>query len=243
MANAEERRASILSKLREQNAVRVSRLAMGLGVSSATIRADLRALNLEGKLMRQHGGARVLHSAAEARRLSIPKLAATLVAPGEKIILGAGGATLQMARLLRDGGPLTVFSNCLSIANELLRMPHIETIVAGGTVRADSQLMLGPHAESALGHYQFDKLFLCAEGLTPDFGLSSDNEAVARINARMMQRARQVIVLADSAQVGRCCLYQIADLGGVTAIVSDAGLSADMRTRLEAHGLQTYIAT
>ena len=52
-----ERRARIVEMLKERRAVRVSSLSEDLGVSEMTIRRDLERLEVEGVLLRTHGGA------------------------------------------------------------------------------------------------------------------------------------------------------------------------------------------
>ena len=54
---AEERRAAIMDMLDRTASVQVADLAQTFGVSAVTIRADLDALEKNGKLRRTHGGA------------------------------------------------------------------------------------------------------------------------------------------------------------------------------------------
>ena len=53
---AEERRAAILSMLNRSSSVQVAEVADAFGVSRVTARADLDALERDGKLRRTHGG-------------------------------------------------------------------------------------------------------------------------------------------------------------------------------------------
>ena len=53
----QERRRAILRKLEECGSVKVNDLSRELGCSEVTIRADIRAMEQEGKLTRTHGGA------------------------------------------------------------------------------------------------------------------------------------------------------------------------------------------
>ena len=59
-----QRRRHILSHIREHGAVRVSELADELGVASETIRRDLKVLDVDGSLVRTHGGALLPSDAA-----------------------------------------------------------------------------------------------------------------------------------------------------------------------------------
>jgi len=255
MLNSEQRRAQILQALQSQDSVRVTRLAQRLGVSSVTIRTDLRALTEAGLLTRQHGGARLSHVAPpeaplaekrqlhRERKLRIAACAAALVAPGDKLILDAGSTTLNLARLLHASGPFTVFTNSLPIASELANAEAVELIVSGGALRKASQSLQGAQAEASLQGYVFDKLFLGVDGFDCEFGLSTHDAAEARLNAHMIEHARRVIVLADSSKFGQLCLHRICHTDRVHAVVSDAALPPLVRAALEQQGIEVIIAT
>ena len=148
MLNSEVRRAPILQTLEAQEKVRVNRLAQRFGVSTVTIRGDLRALAQAGLVQRQHGGAITTRRAPpelpleekrgqhRERKHSIAACAMKLVQPGDKLILDAGSTTLQLAhRLARSDFPLSVFTNSLPIANELGSVQGIDLLLSGGTLR------------------------------------------------------------------------------------------------------------
>jgi len=232
----------------------VQRLAQRLGVTPVTIRLDLRALADAGLVLRQHGGARLAHSAPPEAPLAEKRLqhrdrkqriaarAAALVAPGDKLILDAGSSTLQLARLLPSRGTLTVFTNSLPIASELAHSSDIDLIVSGGVLRHASQSLQGKQAEASLDGYVFDKLFLGADGIDTAFGLSTHDAADASLNARMAACARQVIVLADASKFGRICLNRICTLKQVDTIVTDASLAPALRGQLAAQGITVIVA-
>lgn len=255
MLNSDQRRAQILQALQSQDSVRVTRLAQRFGVSPVTIRTDLRALTEAGLLTRQHGGARLSRMAPpeaslaekrqlhRERKLRIAACAAALVAPGDKLILDAGSTTLHLARLLHKAGTLTVYTNSLPIASELANAEAVELIVSGGALRKASQSLQGAQAEASLQGYVFDKLFLGVDGFDSEFGLSTHDAAEARLNARMIEHARRVIVLADSSKFGQLCLHRICLPERVHAVVSDAALPPALRTALEQQGIEVIIAT
>lgn len=255
MLNSDGRREQILQTLEAQDKVRVNRLAQRFGVSTVTIRGDLRALAQAGLVQRQHGGASTARRAPpelpleekrgqhRERKHSIAACAMKLVQPGDKLILDAGSTTLQLARRLAHSAiSLSVFTNSLPIANELGSVEGIDLLLSGGTLRKASQSLQGPQAEAGLDGYVFDKLLLGADGCDPEFGLSTHDEAEARLNARMASQARQVILLADSSKFGRICLHRICNLNRIDIVVSDASLPPAMRAALAQQGVQVLIA-
>ena len=84
------------------------------------------------------------HSAEKQR---IGAAAAALVAPGMVVGLNGGTTTTEVARALAvrpdlntsaDGAQLTVVTNALNIANELLVRSRMKIVVTGGVVRPQS---------------------------------------------------------------------------------------------------------
>ena len=254
MLSTGARREQILQTVQDQHRVRVSRLAQLFGVSTVTIRTDLRAMTAAGLLARQHGGARLAtHALPEAplaekrirhreRKLRIAVRAAALVTPGDKLILDAGSTTLMLAQRLQTCSPLTVFTNSLPIANELGQVAGLRLIVSGGTLRQTAQSLQGPQAEASLQSFFFDKLFLGADGCEPAFGLSTHDVEDARLNTCMVEHARQVIVLADGSKFGQLCLHRICALDRVHIVVSDASMPPSIRAALVACGIEVIIA-
>jgi DeoR/GlpR family transcriptional regulator of sugar metabolism len=261
MLDTDDRREQILQALDAQDKVRVNPLAQRFGVSAATIRGDLRVLAQAGLVQRQHGGASTSRRAPPElpldakcdqhrdRKHSIAARAMQLVQPGDKLILDAGSTTLQLARKLARAAtqpdapvPLHVFTNSLPIANELGAVHGIDLLLSGGKLRKASQSLQGPQAEAGLDGYVFDKLFLGVDGCDPEFGISTHDEAEARLNTRMAAQARQVIVVADGSKFGRICLHRICDLSRVHIVVSDTSMPLEMRAALSQQGIQVLIA-
>lgn len=255
------RREQILQTLGAQDDVRVTRLAQRFGVSTGTIRTDLEALETAGLIQRHHGGAspgdglrRALpakpeHAPHSTREDHIAASAATLVRPGDKLILAAGAATLRLARRLvrplerpAAASRLAVFTNSLPIAHELADAEDTELILSGGVLCKASQAFHGPRAEASMEGYVFDKLFLDADGFDPESGLSAHDDAQARLNARMVAHAREVIVLADSARIGRVCLHHVCAPERITTVVTDGGIAPAMLATLERRQIRVLVA-
>ena len=68
---ASERRKFILLKLEELGSIRVNDIAQELGVSSETIRKDLTALEHEGQLRKEFGGAVTISSTGGMRSIEL----------------------------------------------------------------------------------------------------------------------------------------------------------------------------
>src|SRR3954447_19136049 len=99
---ARQRQTLILSRIREDGAVRVADLARDLGVSDMTVRRDLEILHNRGLLEKVHGGATTLPGSAlfepgftaksamqQDEKEAIADAAVRLVTPGSAIAISA----------------------------------------------------------------------------------------------------------------------------------------------------------
>src|SRR5262245_38689900 len=127
-----ERFSRIEDSLQSQSRVTVEQLARALKVSPVTVRTDLSELERRGRLVRVHGGAMAankaaheLHFESRARlqhsaKHAIGKYAASLVRDGDSIFLDASTTALELARQVQDRRELTVITNSLRSAQELV---------------------------------------------------------------------------------------------------------------------------
>ncbi|MFR9308507.1 MAG: DeoR/GlpR family DNA-binding transcription regulator, partial [Lachnospiraceae bacterium] len=130
----------------ENRIVKANELAEKFQVSMETIRRDLEQLEKEQIVRRVHGGA-VLNVASGIepdysyreiknyeQKIMIGKKAAELVKDGDTIIIDIGTTTLQMAKFLR-GKSITVFTNSIKFAQELMDEEKVQLYLLGGKVR------------------------------------------------------------------------------------------------------------
>ena len=86
---------------------------------------------------------------AAAEKLRIAQRAVELLAPDDTVYLDSGSTVLAVARLLHGWDRLTVVTNSLPVATELMgRGPRL--IVIGGELRATSQALVGPLTRAVL---------------------------------------------------------------------------------------------
>jgi DeoR/GlpR family transcriptional regulator of sugar metabolism len=244
---ASQRQAIILEQVRLQGAVRVSDLTDMLGVSDMTIRRDLDALARRGGIEKVHGGATLvgMSSAAEPgfemksqreqpEKDGIAGRAATLVAPGSAIGVGAGTTTWALTRLLVDVPNLTVVTNSIPVADMLHRAKRSDqTVVLTGGIRTRSDALVGPVAVSVIRSLHLDLLFLGTHGMDERGGLTSPNLMEAETNRAFIEAARRLCVVADHTKWGVVGLSSFARLDEVDVLVTDSGIDDAARSVLE----------
>jgi DeoR family fructose operon transcriptional repressor len=253
MMFVEERKQQILTALHRTPAVRVVELSRALRVSTASIRRDLSDLERAGLLKRTHGGAVTLRlgtlepSLAEkedryqAEKAAIGALAAGFVAEGDTIFLDAGSTTRLIARELRHRRGLTVVTNALNIAWDLASS-EVELVLIGGHVRRGILSIVGPLSDLAIASLHVDKLFLAANGVHIEKGLTTPSVNEAQTKRGMVARAAQVILVADHTKFGRVAFSRICGLEQVHDVVSDARLPASTASAIRELGPRVHIA-
>ena len=248
-----ERHVRTMQLLKEHGHTSVSRLSKEFGVSEVTIRKDLDALEERKLLVRTHGGAVLIdhymydlpfdeksqQHVGEKKRIG--RAAAERVEGGDTLILSAGSTTTQVARHLRDHKNLTVTTNSLHVAAELLNNFDMDMLLLGGIVHPATASVVGPFAEKMLQEYSFQKLFLGGDGFDVDFGLTTTNALEAHLNRMMIQSAQETIAVMDASKFGRRGLSLICGLNDVDTVITDNRISDETVQRLEEEAITVVI--
>lgn len=243
-----ERQHRIADWVRKKGKAEVAELSALFNVSAMTIRRDLTRLSEQGLIDRTHGGAVLQRSTAFEPRYTeksraqadlkdrIGVAAASLVEDGETVILDAGSTTMSVARNLKGKRNLTVVTNDLHIAIELLPVPTMHVVVTGGTARRDFYNLIGLHAEALLRQTNANKLFLGADAVDIQRGISNATWEEVAVKRLMMESAQQVVLVADHTKFGGVALARVAGLDQVDGIITDEGLAPEVAVQITAEG-------
>ncbi len=244
---ARERHREILNRVAEVGGVRVASLAEELNVTPETIRRDLERLGSEGKLIRIHGGAMPIGNDRRelpldvrgtvnlGQKRAIARHAIRYVAHGDVIALDASSTAREMAKLLPDI-PLTVVTNSIAVATALAERPEVRVVSTGGLLDGPSLSYVGPIAEEALARFHIKKAFISCQGVDLQRGLSVTADEHAGIKRRMLDLAEAAYLLADSSKFGRKAVEFFAQANEIDAIITDAGLPAELLREFAAAG-------
>jgi DeoR family transcriptional regulator of aga operon len=248
-----DRMAAILEHIAEAGSLDVARISTDLSVSAATVRRDLKALHEQGLLVRTHGGAvatgvgfelplRHREARRQPQKRSIGRLAASLVPDGSVVGMTGGTTATEVARALKNDAGITVVTNALNIAAELVLRPSMRVVVVGGAARHASYELVGPAAESMIERYHLDVSFIGVDGLTVLEGCSTYDELEAHTDHAFISRARRTVVIADSSKLGKLTFARICRTDEIGDLVTDAGADADFLTGLREAGVNVLVA-
>jgi DeoR/GlpR family transcriptional regulator of sugar metabolism len=248
--NTPQRRDNILALLTEQGEVSVDNLAKRFETSEVTIRKDLAALESNGLLLRRYGGAVTMPQeliGETAQPVSVYKKAIALAAVQRikehaRIIIDSGSTTAAMIPQLGLQPGLVVMTNSLNVASALSELEHEPVLLmTGGTWDPHSESFQGQVAEQVLRSYDFDQLFIGADGIDLQRGTTTFNELLG-LSRVMADVAREVIVMVESDKVGRRIPNLELPWSSVSTLITDDRLHQEARDQIQARGINLICA-
>ncbi|MDY4479390.1 glucitol operon repressor [[Pasteurella] aerogenes] len=250
--NTQQRRHAIMQVLQEQGEISVEQLVQLFETSEVTIRKDLTALESNGFLLRRYGGAVLMpkdlidesqEENLSNRKLAIAKLAAERITDHNRIIVDSGSTTAALIKQLNRKQGLVVMTNSLSVATELRALENEPTLLmTGGTWDTRSESFQGKVAEQVLRSYNFDQLFIGADGIDLARGSTTFNELVG-LSQVMAEVSREVIVMVESQKIGRKMPNLELTWQQIDVLVTDDLLTEEIKQAIQAQGVEVLCAS
>ena len=248
--NTPQRRHAILALLNEQGEVVVDALAQHFATSEVTIRKDLAELEKNGLLLRRYGGAvpmpqELIGEPAQPisrYKQAIARAAVGLIREHARIIIDSGSTTAAMIPQLGHKPGLVVMTNSLNVANALRDIEHEPVLLmTGGTWDPHSESFQGQVPEQVLRSYDFDQLFIGADGIDLERGTTTFNELLG-LSRVMAEVTREVIVMVESDKVGRRIPNLELPWSSVHTLITDDRLDSQVAEQIRARGVQLILA-
>ncbi|RRV21810.1 DeoR family transcriptional regulator [Pseudomonas sp. o96-267] len=248
--NTPQRRHTILALLAEQGEVSVDALAQHFATSEVTIRKDLAALEKNGLLLRRYGGAVPVPQELISEpsqpispyKQAIARAGVARIREHARIIIDSGTTTAAMIPQLGHKPGLVVMTNSLNVANALRELEHEPVLLmTGGTWDPHSESFQGQVAEQVLRSYDFDQLFIGADGIDLERGTTTFNELLG-LSRVMAEVAREVIVMVESDKIGRRIPNLELPWSSLNTLITDERLDAQAAEQIRARGIQLILA-
>lgn len=245
----EIRRKAILDQVEKDGQITVQGLSQQFGVSEVTIRTDLQVLAESGLLMRTHGGAVAIAGSPELsvvlrqqkqvhEKNRIGEYCAGLIHDGDAIFLDISTTALALSRHLSSHRNLTVITNSLITAQELLEIPSINVILPGGTVRRETLSITGEDGLSWVKKYNLRIGFFGAHGIGFPEGLTDVSQYEAQVKAEMVKQCKLVVGIFDATKWGRVGFASFAALNEVDIVVTDQNADDALVAQAVASGIE-----
>lgn len=250
-----ERHRIILSAVQEKPVVTIQDISNLTEASEATIRRDIAALHVQGKLRRVRGGAEAVHPpqlgnlagrpfrVSEAvnidKKRAVARRAVELCEPGDAIIINGGTTTFQMVHFM-SAHRLHVMTNSFAIAEHLIKHSKNSVMVPGGAIYREQSLILSPFDNDTIRNFSARRYFIGAQGVGP-LGIMEADALIIQSEQKLMQQADELVVMVDSSKFRRRSSLILCRLDRVTTIITDDGIAGDTARMVEDAGVSLVI--
>lgn len=252
----DEKKAFILSELNQKGSVRVSELSEQLGLSSVSIRNMLMSLEKEYLLQRTWGGAikpigtakEMSYQTRETKYLrekaAIAQTAYDYIEEGNTIYIDSGTTTFELVKLLRNKPKqnILIATNAFDHATELIGIPDLRIIFAGGEIRHDSRATSGYITTDTIRKMIFDKVFIGIEHISYEHGITTPNIQEADLKQTILNSAKQCFVLADYSKFWDDSLIQVNVPQKLYQVITDWHITKEEIRRFNAKGIHCIVA-
>lgn len=251
-----ERQTFIMRLIEERSFVSVTELLSILDVSEATIRRDITALAERGEVRRIRGGAETLRprrlaplkgmpfsvssGIAAAQKRAIARTAVGLISSGDSILINGGTTTYAMAEFLAHQ-QVDILTNSFPIAAALLATSQNRVTLPGGTIFREQNIILSPFQDDSMSNFWGRKLFTSCYAINR-LGLMETDPLIVQAQTKLLQRAEEVVVLADSRKLRQHSSMIVAGLDRVSTLVTDDGAAREELEPFAAANVRVVIA-
>nr|WP_319397695.1 DeoR/GlpR family DNA-binding transcription regulator [uncultured Carboxylicivirga sp.] len=230
----EERQNIILEKIKQSSKVLSSELSIDLNVSEDTIRRDLKELSQKGLIRKVHGGA-ILNdshsyipmnyddrkSFAAEEKLLIAQKAISLLKDDMLIFIDGGTTNLEIAKQLPSDIRLSVMTNCLPVASELLSKANVHTYFLGGEFLSDVPITVGTDTLNLLNEVNADIFFIGTRSLSIDRGLTDIDRSEVLVKRKMAERSAKTVSVALSEKLDSVQNFNIIPIEKLDILITE----------------------
>jgi DeoR family ulaG and ulaABCDEF operon transcriptional repressor len=251
-----ERQRLIVKLIDERSIVSIAELVGLLGASEATIRRDISTLAEGGEIKRIRGGAEAVHprlhshlvgmpfdlsrDVRAAQKRAIARAAAGLISPGESIVINGGTTTFALVEFLAHQR-LDILTNSFPIAAQLVATSRNRITVPGGTIFREQNIILSPFQNDSVSNFWGRKLFTSCYGINR-FGLMEADPLIVQAQAKLLERAEEVVVMADSNKLRQHSSMIVMSLERISILVTDSGAKPSDIEAFRAANVKVVIA-
>ncbi len=249
------RREKIAGLVASRGAMTLRDLCDHFGVSDATMRRDLQALDGAGQVVRTHGGVmknssvlgdlpndqRKWVGAEEKSRIG---LAAINLLKGDEVVFLDAGTTAHAVAVHAIKQPgCTYVTTSLGIAKKLQSLGISDFYLIGGSYEPVNDSFAGSLAIEALRSLSFDVAFICCSAIDLDSrSISVASEAYSQVQKEVMSNSRKKIVIADNSKFKPSAFMRTAGFAQITGIITNREASPNDLERLRQTDLELVLA-
>lgn len=243
-----ERHSYIMEKLRAEQKVVTTDLAVDLDLSEDTVRRDLNELDRKKLLKKVYGGALLIkerssntfnvHISAEDKKEKIVNKALSLLHDDQVIIMSGGTTNLVFAKFIPEHLKLTIYTYSLPIAMQLSQLPNIELILIGGKMQKSAMVTIGIDVIQVLSKIRADICFIGASSINVKQGLTEVGYEVSVVKKAMIASSDKIISMFTSNKLNTKMPHGVCELQELDTIVTELDPEDDRLEKYRKTGIK-----
>ncbi|MGY3776813.1 DeoR/GlpR family DNA-binding transcription regulator [Helcococcus sueciensis] len=226
------RQEKIMEMLSTNLEVNVLELSQLFKVTDETIRRDLNNLEKENKVIRTHGGAKLISNRKNEVPIEIrkdifkenkdtmAKICVNYINNGDVIFLDASTTVYHILDFLPPEANVTIVSNSLAILSHASKLKIKKLIMLGGEYDALTNSFIGVETIEQADKIYFDKAFISCRGINFD-SITDANIEQANLRSKVFNHASRLFLVADHTKFNITSMYKIKDLKCINHIITD----------------------
>ncbi len=241
----------ILQYIQSRKNVKLTDIAKKYDISLPTVRRYVTAWEKEELIQRTHGSVHVVNSAKFSlkhrmyknieQKKQIAKLAVSIINEGDTIFLGGGTTIACMCEHLTEFSQLNIITNSLYVIDFFASYRNISIICTGGVLIHDDDAFTGNFTKILYEKLYADKVFLGAEAIHPQMGLSK-NVRLEELNEHfMIERGAKKIILASSEKISKVLPLIISPIEYIDILITDSLISEENLHAFNHNQVQVFI--
>ena len=217
------------------------------GVSQMTLLRDLLTLEQEGKIIRIRGGAMSVKDVQKTsgvpyakkmnlntdEKRTIAEKVAALIDEGASIFVDGGTTALYFAKELPDV-ECNVFTNGITIAQELAKKKNVNVYLLGGQLQKDNLSTVSSLAPIHFADVNFELAIISATAFTPENGFSCNSIMGAELLKLIRQKAKFLYMMLDSSKIGKIMPYTFARPQDINVLITDENFPQKLKEEFQA---------
>ncbi len=121
--------------------------------------------------------------------------------------------------------------------------PHVESYIIGGLIRPGYFSVGESLALEMINAFSVERAFISCDALSLETGITNATMFEVGVKTRIIQRSREVILMADHSKFDAVEPHAVATLSCIKTIISDSGLPETIAQRYQRAGCQLFFTS
>lgn len=257
MSKKADRMNQLIDIIKSKNGASVKELATLLGVSEMTIRRDLAVLEQNNIVNNVYGAAIYNPSykqeqsdssyevtnaknTQDLEKSKIGAFAASLIKPGDMVVIDTGSTTEMLAENIDDNLEATILCYNANILNSLRLKENLSLIFSGGRYHPKTQMVESAEGIELIQSMRFTKAFVSAAGIHHNLGVTCVYHYEIPTKKAIMQSSLEKILILDSTKFDQVKPAYFANPEDFDVIITDSSIPEEWRKEIERLKIKLY---